>query len=228
MTNLIIAGLGYGDTGLVTCGAVDAVMRADVIVVPRSSREKPGHAEYIVSKINPHARIIPLIFPMTYEPDMASVIAGQLQAMLPELKGCETCLFPTIGDCTLYSTAYTMTEAVRIYFPDVRVDFIPGISAHSIASSLTRTFLAMTDEILTVIPGTASPSRISAALKVSDAAAVYKPSAIHDIHSLVDPEDYTTIILASHAGDRERQQIITGHDALDSITEYMSVLLLKR
>lgn len=228
MTNLIIAGLGYGNSQLITCAAVHALEEAEVVLMPRAKSDEPGIAENIITSMNvmKDIKFIPVTFPMTRASSCA-IVREQLQGVIDELTG-RTIIFPTIGDCMLYSTAYYLIEAVKPLIPDIEIRFIPGVSAHSIAASLTQTFLAMSDEILTVIPGTASPSRISSALEAADTAVIYKPSAIHDIHSLIDAEKFSHIILATHAGDSERQRIITGNNALDDIREYMSILLLKR
>ena len=86
----------------------------------------------------------------------------------------------------------------------------------------------MSDEILTIIPGTASPEKIAMAMEHSDAAAIYKPTAIHDIRSLIDSSKFSRIIRVEHAGIPEHERILEGEAALNDVDEYISVIILHR
>lgn len=228
MTAVTVAGVGPGDPNLVTFSAVQAALASDIITVPRSSPGTPGMAELVISHHVRGRRFIPLHFPMTDDPQLRdSSIRSQVKALRNELEG-RRVFFPVIGDCMLYSTGAYFVDAVRhVFGDDVTARFIPGVSAHSLAASLSGTFLAMSGEILTVIPCTASPGRISAALSSADNAALYKPSAVRDMNSLIDPRDFREIIRADHAGIAGREKLIRGDEALNG-TEYMSVMLLRR
>lgn len=229
ITRLIMAGIGPGNPQHITLEAIDAAISADKILVPRSQPETPGIAETVIRAHIPGKTITPIIFPMTRNLEhRRKIILSQLKFIAHELFG-RTIFFPVIGDVTLYSTAYYALEALREIFPDIDTVFIPGISAHSLAASCARTFLAMSDETLTVIPGTASDDKISKALKYSDNVAIYKPSANPHIAELIRDENFATIIRVDHAGNPERERIYEGLNALYDIEgEYMSVILLHR
>lgn len=227
-THLIIAGVGPGDFGLITLKAIREALYSDMILVPRSKIHEQGLAEKIIAHYLPSRKLTPILFPMTRDSTRRDeIIASQLESIRSEIESSAKIFFPVIGDSVLYSTGAYLIEAMRKILP-VDVRFIPGISAHSLASSCAKRFLAMSDEILTIIPGTASPEKISAALEYSDSAAIYKPSAIRDIRKIVDPEKFRVIIRIDFAGIPEKEKIFDGESALEGIDEYLSVILLKR
>ena len=124
-----------------------------------------------------------------------------------------------------------MCEAMDELFPDVETEFIPGISAHSLAASIAKRYLAMREDILAVIPGTAPLSKIMIALDGCDCAAIYKPSALLDIEQLADDfrvKNFGHITRVDYAGIPERENVIEGDEALKNINEYMSIILLWR
>ena len=226
-THLIIAGVGPGDSELITLKAIREAETSDMILVPRSRINERGLAEKVIAHHLPR-KLTPILFPMIRDSKRRDeIIFSQLEAIRPEIESSEKIFFPVIGDSVLYSTGAYLIEAMK-KITAVDVGFIPGISAHSMACSCAKKFLALSDEILTVIPGTASPEKISSALEVSDSIAVYKPSAIRDIKSLIDPQNFGMILRVDFAGIEGKEKIVDGESALEGIGEYLSVVLLKR
>ena len=226
-THLIIAGVGPGDSELITLKAIREAETSDMILVPRSRINERGLAEKVIAHHLPR-KLTPILFPMIRDSKRRDeIIFSQLEAIRTEIELSEKIFFPVIGDSVLYSTGAYLIEAMK-KITAVDVGFIPGISAHSLACSCAKKFLAMSDEILTVIPGTASPEKISSALEVSDSIAVYKPSAIRDIKSLIDPQKFRMILRVDFAGIEGKEKIVDGESALEGIGEYLSVVLLKR
>lgn len=227
-THLIIAGVGPGDSELITLKAIREAETSDMILVPRSRINERGLAEKVIAHHLKSRKLTPILFPMIRDSKRRDeIIFSQLEAIRPEIESSEKIFFPVIGDSVLYSTGAYLIEAMK-KITAVDVGFIPGISAHSLACSCAKKFLALSDEILTVIPGTASPEKISSALKVSDSIAVYKPSAIRDIKSLIDPQKFRMILRVDFAGIEGKEKIVDGESALEDVDEYLSVLLLKK
>lgn len=223
---ILVSGIGTGDYDMITLRALNEAKSADVIIVPRSKSEVKGVAEKIITHHLPDKTYLALTFPMTTdEAERQRIITLQVKDILPQLEGINTIFFPVIGDAMLYSTGKYFVDAMKSLVPDVNVSFIPGISAHSSAASCAKRFLAMKSEIFTIIPGTASPSRIRSALEVCDGAAIYKPTAIHDIHSLVDGFN---VIRVDYAGFPDLERVTYGDEALNDIHDYLSILLLWR
>lgn len=229
-TRLIIAGLGPGDSNLVTLSALLHAQESDMRLVPRSRKNEQGLAEKILIHHMPNAKLIPVLFPMIHDiHERDKIISSQLEALRPEIECAGKIFFPVIGDSMLYSTGAYLLEAMKKIIPDIDAEFIPGISAHSLAASCAKRFLAMSDEILTVIPGTASPEKILNALKISDAVAIYKPSALKDMRKIVNESGkFSEIYRVNHAGDPVKERILRGDEALNDSGEYMSVIILHR
>ena len=215
---LIIAGIGPGNPQLITLQALEYARNADVILVPRSHDSSKGYAEKIIAHFFPDKECLHITFPMNYnEQQRAKTILAQLQAL--DLHG-KTVFFPVIGDVMLYSTAKYLLDAFNI-----DAVFVPGISAHSLAAATAKRFLAMKNEIFTVIAGTAKSERIQQALSACDCAAVYKPSVIGDWRSLA--KDFEAVRV-DYAGMPELEHVISGDEALTDIHDYLSILLLWR
>ena len=218
LMKLIIAGIGPGAPQLLTLSALEHARKADVILVPRSHDDSQGYAEKIILSLFPDKEYLHITFPMIRdELQRAKSILAQLDTL--HLHG-KTVFFPVIGDVMLYSTARYLLDAMNI-----DAEFVPGISAHSLAAATAKRFLAMGTEIFTVIPGTAKPEKIQQALSVCDCAAVYKPSVIGDWRELAAKFE---AIRVDYAGMAERERVIIGDEALTGINDYLSILLLWR
>ena len=215
---LIISGIGPGEAQLITLKALELAKNSDIILVPRAHSEKQGYAEQIITHFFPNKEIVHITFPMHYdEQQRTAFILSELQTLGLMNK---TVFFPVIGDVMLYSTAKYLLDALNI-----DAEFVPGVSAHSLAAATAKRFLAMKDEIFTVIAGTASPSRIRQALCACDCAAVYKPSVLRDWGEIAREFE---AIRVDYAGMGERERVIMGAGALTGIDEYMSIILLWR
>ena len=227
---LIIVGIGFSD--LITLRALRAAESADIILVPRANLDTEGYAERFIKELVPDKKYIQIHFPMTANAKKRDAeILSELDRVSSELEETDTIFFPVIGDAMLYSTGEYLCEAMDELFPDVETEFIPGISAHSLAASIAKRYLAMRDEILAVIPGTAPLSKILLALDGCECAAIYKPSALLDIEQLaqdLSPENFGHIVRVDYAGIPERERVLEGKAALKNLTDYMSIILLWR
>ena len=227
---LIIAGIGFSD--LITLRALRAAESADIILVPRANLDTEGYAERFIKELVPDKRYIQIHFPMTASAKKRDAeILSELDRVSSDLEEADTIFFPVIGDAMLYSTGEYLQEAMTKLFPDIETEFIAGISAHSLAASIAKRYLAMREDILAVIPGTAPLSKIMIALDGSDCAAIYKPSALLDIEQLADDfrvKNFGHITRVDYAGIPERENVIEGDEALKNINEYMSIILLWR
>ena len=225
---IFVAGIGPGNYDLITQSALEHAKRSDLIIVPRSDMHTMGMSEKVILHYVHDKMIFPVYFPMIRdETECISVIHAQL--MRHHWSGNETIFFPVIGDATLYSTGYYFIRAFEKIFADINVQFIPGISAHSLAASCAKRYLAMKDEIFTVISGTSEPERIIAAILASDVIAIYKPRAVKNLRELVmKAGEFKHIIRIDYAGIPDRERIYEGLEALNEIHEYMSIILLWR
>ena len=223
---IIIAGLGPGNPDLITLEALNYAKNSELIIIPRSKINKSGIAENIITHYLPDKRLLPVYFPMIKDEFRRSkIIHEQLINSKAQWQNANNIFFPVIGDITLFSTGKYLLEELQKIIPELESQFIPGISAHSLAASIAKRFLAMNDEIFAIIPGTAENEKIINALKFSDNAAIYKPSAIKNIKAIINPEIYN-ILRVDVAGFPELENIISGPQALDNLNNYLSILLL--
>lgn len=223
---IFVVGVGPGRADLISLAAITAAKEADLILVPRS-HDEPGVAETIVNQNIPKKSTIEIFFPMINDPQRRSdIIAEQLANLKTKLQGAKKIFFPVIGDATLYSTGAYLVEELQKFFPELEVEFIPGISAHSLACACAKKFMAMSEEIFCVIPGTASPEKILDALKFTDAAAIYKPTGLKDkrIFNFIEAK-FSKIVRVDYAG-LPNEKIFEGSEALGNINKYLSIILL--
>ena len=223
---LFIAGLGPGDSNLITLSALNNAKNSDLILIPKSNKNNSqGVAESIIRNFIPDRKFAYIFFPMINDSEQRDkIILEQILNIKSQLEKANNIFFPVIGDSLLYSTGAYLIDAMRKIFTDIEVNFIPGISAHSLAAACAKKFLAMSDEILSIIPGTADPERIKAILKNSDAAAIYKPTAIQNIKDVLTK--YEKIIRVDFAGIPDKEKIYEGEQALENVNQYLSIILL--
>jgi len=223
---IIVAGVGPGKADLISLSAVNAAKESDLILVPRSN-DKTGVAENLISQYVKDKEIISILFPMTHDSKRRSeIISGQLEKLKSKLKDFQKIFFPVIGDSVLYSTGAYLIEELQKFFPELEFEFIPGISAHSLACACAKKFMAMSEEIFCVIPGTAESEKILTALKSCDSAAIYKPKALKDkkIFDFIKTK-FSKIIRVDFAGF-PNEKIFEGSQALENINKYLSIILL--
>jgi len=227
---LTVAGVGPGDPELVTIGALKAVARADIVLAPCSGSGKDSVAEKIIRAHLPKIKTVPFIFPMTSnDRKRNNLIREQLAGMSAKLKSAASVVLPVIGDSALYATGSYLFDIWKEIDSSAELRLIPGISAHSLAASRAASFLAMADQTLTVISGTAGREAVKKALLGTDVAAVYKPSALKNALSPVTQEagPWKRIIRVDRAG-LPGERITEGGEALAGVSEYLSILLLWR
>ena len=227
---LVVAGVGPGDPGLATQAALRATREADLVLAPCSHEGRPSVAGEVLKENLPDLELTPLLFPMTQDAGKRDAkLREQLEALRPRWENAGTVVLPVIGDSALYATGAYLYDVWRRLVPNIGLELIPGVSAHSLAASCARRFLALGEEVLCVIPGTAPTGRIEAALRASDAAAIYKPSALKDgLRNIVaDAGPWREIIRVDRAGLPD-ERILQGDDALGQADEYLSLLLLWR
>lgn len=223
---LIIAGLGPGDFNLITVSALKHAENSDLILIPKSHKNNiQGVAENIIRNFVSDKKFMYVFFPMINDSkERNKIIHDQIENIKSVLESSNKIFFPVIGDSLLYSTAAYLIEELKQFFPDIELIFIPGISAHSLAAACAKKFLAMSDEILSIIPGTADPEKIKSTLQNSNCAAIYKPTAIKNIKELITK--YEKIIRVDFAGIPDKEKIYEGEKALENINEYLSIILL--
>ncbi len=227
---LIVAGVGPGDPGMVTAGARRALEDADLVLIPHSRDGRPSVAEGAVRAHLRDGVAVSVVFPMIRDAQgRDAALRERLEELRPRWEGARNVVLPVIGDSALYATGAYLYDVWKELVPDLELVLVPGVSAHSLAASCARRFLALGEDVLCVVPGTAEPGRIEAALRAADAAALYKPSALGDgLRPLVQRAGpWRETVRVDRAGLPD-ERILSGDEALAAAEEYLSVLLLWR
>ena len=227
---LIVAGVGPGDPGMVTAGALRTLEDADLVLIPHSRDGRPSVAEGAVRAHLRDGVAVSVVFPMIRDAQgRDAALRERLEELRPQWEGAGTVVLPVIGDSALYATGAYLYDVWKELVPDLELVLVPGVSAHSLASSCARRFLALGEDVLCIVPGTAEPGRIEAALRAADAAALYKPSALGDgLRPLVQRAGpWRETVRVDRAGLPD-ERILSGDEALAAAEEYLSVLLLWR
>lgn len=222
-------GLGPGDPELVTLKAIRVIEESDVVFIPFSAAGRKSVAGGILEG-HVKRKSVPFVFPMIRDAGQRDTrIREQIEKFRPEWEGASSIALPVIGDSSLYATVAYFYDVFREYCPELELGLVPGVSAHSLASCRAERFLALGEEKLAIIPGTSPEEEISQILSSSDAAVIYKPSALgerlRDIVTSTGP--WKTVIRVEKAGLKE-ERIITGEKALEPVKEYLNVLELLR
>ena len=227
---LIVAGVGPGDPGMVTAEALRALEDADLVLIPHSRDGRPSVAEGAVRAHLRDGVAVSVVFPMIRDAQgRDAALRERLEELRPRWEGAGNVVLPVIGDSALYATGAYLYDVWKELVPDLELVLVPGVSAHSLAAACARRFLALGEDVLCVVPGTAEPGRIEAALRAADAAALYKPSALGDgLRPLVlRAGPWRETVRVDRAGLPD-ERVLSGDEALAAAEEYLSVLLLWR
>ena len=236
---LSLVGAGPGDPDLLTIKAVKAIEAAHSIVAPTGRAKGASSAlEIIREAVDISGKeVIEVHFPMkkvhlSGEKD-PSVLEGWNRAANEVLRRTDTgrdVVFPTLGDPSLYSTAYYLLATILEKKPGLETEVIPGISAMSTCSCTVQSPLALGDDLLCVIPATFDDSRIEGVLERFDSICLMKVHrCLPRITKLLEKNGLTDrSVLVERCGMKGQKIFHDLRDAAGRKIHYFSTVIVRR
>ncbi|MDR1965474.1 MAG: precorrin-2 C(20)-methyltransferase [Synergistaceae bacterium] len=223
-------GVGPGDPDLITIAARRALDDADVVFVPISASDHRSIAGDIYSQLGCGKRAYPFLFPMTNDADVRDgEILRQIGGYESLWRNAGKVALPVIGDSALFATAAHLYRVWRGVCPDLQLKLLPGVSAHSLASSIVNEFLVIGTERMAILPGGRGYASLAEAMKTSECVALYKPSAVGaELPKLVESTGPWGKAVRVHRAGLPGQTVVCGDEACSPTDDYLSILLLWR
>jgi precorrin-2/cobalt-factor-2 C20-methyltransferase len=237
--HLYLVGVGPGDPELMTYKAVRILTDAKVWAVPTARENGISSAQQIAGQLVPDngREILSLCFPMK------KVFLGQetdnqlLQAwgkaadeVITHLDRGQDVAFPTLGDTTLYSTAFYLLPMILERRPQTKVTVVPGITAMAACAASQSNPLALGDDVLAVVPAAFEDDRLRHILTTLDAVVLMKVhrrlDALIDLLTELDLVDHAVLIERSGLPDERVYTDI--REARGKQLHYFSTMLVRK
>ena len=123
---LIVAGVGPGDSGMVTAGALRALEDADLVLIPHSRDGRPSVAEGAVRAHLRDGVAVPMVFSMIRDAQgRDAALRGRLEELRPRWEGAGSVVLPVIGDSALYATGAYLYDVWKELVPDLELVLVP-------------------------------------------------------------------------------------------------------
>jgi precorrin-2/cobalt-factor-2 C20-methyltransferase len=235
---LYIIGTGPGDPQLLTLKAVRIIESCQVIFAPRGSRNGTSTALAIVNAAVSFdgKTVVELHFPMKKirtghdpAPEVLAAWRHAAEQVLSRLDEGKDVCFPTLGDPAIYSTGYYLYETICGLRNDVKVEFVPGVSAMSSCSAALASPICLGDEMVAVIPATFSDERLVEVLERFDTIVLMKVHRVidHLVELLQGLDLMDRAVLVEKAGTSGERTI----GRLDQLVEpphYYSTIIIRK
>lgn len=130
-------GVGPGPRGLLPLAAVEALMRADLVYLPRARSSEVSIARQCLAEIDiPEAHLREIEFTMDPDRTVLREHYGSLAAEIGvQLQAGRDVAYVTLGDPMTYSTYGYTLAALKDVIPSVRVTTFPGITSFAAAAA---------------------------------------------------------------------------------------------
>ncbi len=150
--SITIVGVGPGDPSLLTIAAVKALRNSKIIFCPISGEDKSSISAEIVKKYIKNKKQIPLFFPMAKKYfDAEEVWKSSAEKIVKYIKKNISVTLLTLGDTSIYSSCFFISDEITKNYPEIKINVIPGISSFSLAAALSNFQLIKNGESLQVL-----------------------------------------------------------------------------
>jgi precorrin-2/cobalt-factor-2 C20-methyltransferase len=177
-------GVGPGDPELLTVKAFRKLKESPVIAYPKKRKGSKSYAQRIIDVyITPGEKeMLGLVFPMTKDPDILErEWSKTVELVWEKLKAGKDVAFVTEGDPLLYSTFIHMMNLVKVRYPEVNIQTVPGISSINGAASRLGIALAEGDDHVAIIPARDDYEAMKKAIIENDCIIFIKVAKVMDL-----------------------------------------------
>ncbi|WP_037355723.1 precorrin-2 C(20)-methyltransferase [Selenomonas sp. FC4001] len=224
-------GVGPGDPELLTVKAIKAIEQVDVLIAPKTEK-KDGSVALTVAKpyLKKDVEIVYQVFPMVkgFAENSIDAWESNKQEILELLRSGKNVAFLTIGDPMFYSTYIYVFRLLENEGVDIQT--IPGIPAFAAIGSQLGYPIVEGDDVLSIIPATASPEKVEKAMQAADNVVLMKVyKNFEEVADMLDKNEMAEqAVLVSRAG-LDDEKII--YDVLAHKKEklnYLSTILTRK
>ena len=223
-------GVGPGDPELLTVKAINAIKAADVLIAPKTEK-KEGSVALSIAKpyLRSDIEIVYQVFPMVKNfADSTDAWEANKKEILSLLEQGKNVAFLTLGDPMFYSTYIYVYRLLTD--EDVKIVTIPGIPAFCAIGSQAGIPIVEGNDVLSIIPATASPEKIEKAIANCDNAVLMKVyKNFPEIADVLDKHDMAkNAVMLSRCGLPDEERIDDIMTQKDKKVNYLSTILTRK
>lgn len=223
-------GVGPGDPELLTMKAINAIKKADVLIAPKTEK-KEGSVALSIAKpyLRDDIEIVYQVFPMVKNfADSTEAWEANKKEILALLEAGKNVAFLTLGDPMFYSTYIYVYRLLKD--EDVQIETIPGIPAFCAIGSQAGIPIVEGNDVLSIIPATASPEKVKKALAACDNAVLMKVyKNFPEIADMLEENDMAkNAVMLSRCGLPDEERIDDIVVQKDKKVNYLSTILTRK
>ena len=224
-------GVGPGDPELLTVKAIKAIEQVDVLIAPKTEK-KDGSVALSVAKpyLKKDVEIVYQVFPMVkgFAENSTDAWEANKQEILALLNAGKNVAFLTIGDPMFYSTYIYVFRLLEN--AGVEIKTIPGIPAFAAIGSQLGYPIVEGDDVLSIIPATASPEKVEKAMQASDNVVLMKVyKNFEEVADMLDQNEMAEqAVLVSRAGLDDEKIIYDVLAHKKDKLNYLSTILTRK
>ena len=224
-------GVGPGDPELLTVKAIKAIEKVDVLIAPKTEK-KDGSVALTVAKpyLKKDVEIVYQVFPMVkgFAENSTDAWESNKQEILELLRSGKNVAFLTIGDPMFYSTYIYVFRLLENEGVDIQT--IPGIPAFAAIGSQLGYPIVEGDDVLSIIPATASPEKVEKAMQAADNVVLMKVyKNLEEVADMLDKNEMAEqAVLVSRAGLDDEKIIYNVLAHKKDKLNYLSTILTRK
>ncbi len=224
-------GVGPGDPELLTVKAIKAIEKVDVLIAPKTEK-KDGSVALTVAKpyLKKDVEIVYQVFPMVkgFAENSTDAWESNKQEILKLLRAGKNVAFLTIGDPMFYSTYIYVFRLLEN--EGVEIQTIPGIPAFAAIGSQLGYPIVEGDDVLSIIPATASPEKVEKAMQAADNVVLMKVyKNFEEVADMLDKNEMAEqAVLVSRAGLDDEKIIYNVLAHKKDKLNYLSTILTRK